>query len=279
MSQSTRATSSRGRKLTLPNVSRDSNSNRGNKSVDGGSGISEDNKAMVEYIIEYITDLMTEKLDAAIKEIVSKYEERDREVQQLKDEVTSLKNDLGEMTERLEDLESQGRSDNIIISGGALPETKAGENPVEVSSSVLRDKLKYICHPDEIVDAYRVGKRSSTQVPDRRSLVMKLRSRDVKRDVLKAARTVKPDSLYFRESLIPSRSTVLYALRRARRRCPDKIAAVGSMDGRVYLWLILPDPSARNKKIFINNRHQLNHLCDKSLGFPASELLDGESRD
>ena len=56
----------------------------------------------------------------------------------------------------------------------------------------------------------------------------------MKNDLLQACISGTPRDLYINESLTPGRAKVLFTLRLAKRRFPDKIAACGSHDGRVY---------------------------------------------
>jgi len=92
--------------------------------------------------------------------------------------------------------------------------------------------------------------------------------------LLRAARAVKPDNLYITENLTKTRSKILYGLRQAKRRFPRKINGCGSQDGRVFVWVTTPDPSAKNTKLFINTLVRFGELCEKTLGVDAADLFD-----
>jgi hypothetical protein len=248
--------------------------NTAQASTDDLSELSEESRT----IVEYLTNLMTSKLELAVSEIVRKIEEKDVIIGQLESQVEVLKVEVSTLTERLEDVEAQSRSDSIIISGSALPECKAGENSFSVTANIIKNSLNYNLPPNMVGTAYRLGRKTLSQSPDKRNILVKLNNKDIRNDILRAARTVKPNNLFFSESLIPSRATIFRALRQSRVRYPDKIAAVGSSDGRVYIWLKLPDANARNKKVYINSMSQLEHFCEKSLGVGAFELINPTQR-
>jgi hypothetical protein len=83
--------------------------------------------------------------------------------------------------------------------------------------------------------------------------------------------------MYVNESLTKTRSTVMYALRRAKRQLPEKISGIGSMDGRVCVWVKPPNPSAvgaRNTRMFVNTRKKLEEFCDEILNTPMASFIE-----
>ena len=62
---------------------------------------------------------------------------------------------------------------------------------------------------------------------------------------------------YINESLTPTRSAILYALRKAKRMSPGVVAGCNSENGRVYAYVKNRDAAGdvtRNKKLLINTR-------------------------
>ena len=57
---------------------------------------------------------------------------------------------------------------------------------------------------------------------------------DIKYDLLKACRTVKRKNLYTNESLKPTLSCILYGIRLAKKSFHNRIAGIGSSDGKVF---------------------------------------------
>lgn len=171
-----------------------------------------------------------------------------------------------DLCDRLDDLETLERRDMLVLSGDSVPLAAAGEITSRVAVDTLKLKLKCELKADDLLAAFRIGKKPVTQALDKRSIVIKLKHTDVKHDLLMSARRVKPHKLYINENLTPSRSTILYVLRRVKKMHPDKIDACGSYDGRIYAWLRSTQPGARNTKVFLNSENKLESFLDKSIG-------------
>ena len=102
-----------------------------------------------------------------------------------------------------------------------------------------------------ISTSHRTGpKPRSPQVEDKRNIIVKLCRRYLKGELLSACRKCKPN-FYINESLTPTRSAILYALRKAKRMSPGVVAGCNSENGRVYVYVKNRDAAgdvARNKK-------------------------------
>ena len=70
----------------------------------------------------------------------------------------------------------------------------------------------------------------------------------------------------------PHRAKLLYLLGVAKRKYGGKIAACGSMDGNLFIYLKPPNPSAKNQRLFINSMRKLEELCVKELNTTLSTL-------
>ena len=68
--------------------------------------------------------------------------------------------------ERLENLEFNERLNDLIISGGSVPEGKIGENTTMVVVDALKINMQYELPASSIVSAYRVGRPPAPQQPD-----------------------------------------------------------------------------------------------------------------
>ena len=112
------------------------------------------------------------------------------------------------------------------------------------------------------------------QGADKRNIMLKLCNSEIKKDILGACRGVKPLGLFINDDLIPSRATILFALRQAKKKFPSKIAAAcGSQDGRVFAFVKPPNPSAKNQKIFVNSMQKLEEFCSDTLNVQCENLL------
>ena len=56
-------------------------------------------------------------------------------------------------------------------------------------------------------------------------------------------------------------------------KLPHKIEGHGSMNGRVYMLLTPPDPSARPQRVSITDEAKLNTFFTREFGISPSELL------
>ena len=164
----------------------------------------------------------------------------------------------------------------VVISGDALPAASPGENVIETSRAVIASKLKVNVPLEELSSAYRIGKRNPSQAPDKRNILLSFKSSQVKTDVIKAARSIKPSVLFINESLTPSLATVLYGLRRAKRRFPERVTGCGSLDGRVYVWVRRSDHGDGNMRIFINSSSKFDEFCKNTLGLCSTEIFNDD---
>ena len=104
-------------------------------------------------------------------------------------------------------------------------------------------------------------------------MIIKLQNTQLKDDILRSSRTVKPAQLYVNENLTRSRTGLLSALRQAKKRCPDKLLSCWSRDGRIYAMLKSVSAQSNNVKVHISDKRKLEEVCEKSLGFQLSEVL------
>ena len=172
----------------------------------------------------------------------------------------------------MDNVEADGRMNDLILSGNVLPVHQRGENTRAVCVDVLKNHLKYEIPSEKILSAYRLGNKAANQEPDRRSILVRLTDRASKGDVIASCKTSKPAQLFINENLTPAKSKILFTLRAVKRRLPEKIRACGSRDGRIFVWMRAPSTAGRDSKIFINSQQQLYDLCVEKLNLSAEEL-------
>lgn len=220
--------------------------------------------------------LITERFDAALLEMERRMTEKDARIDTLDRRVAELEASVNTLSERLEDAECSERKDTLILSGPAIPSFTEGENSGSVSMSLLKLKLKINLKSEDILEAFRIGKRPIDQKPDKRSILIKLRRHEMKVDLLRSARKTKPEGLYLNESLSANRAAALFALRQAKRSYPEKISACGSVDGRIFVCIGTPGPSGRKPRIYINSKVKLEKLLSDEVGVTLDELTRGQ---
>ena len=134
----------------------------------------------------------------------------------------------------------------LFLSGGEISKCRPGlEGGVNIAE-LLERTLNYELSSSSLVSSYRLGVKPSGQSVDTRNILLVLRYYDTKRDIISACRMVKPKNFYDNDDLTPLRSELLYVIRQAKKRHPSKIVACGSHDGKVFMFLKPPNPSARN---------------------------------
>ena len=224
-----------------------------------------------------IVDAMTFHMETMKNELFAKIAEKDLVIETLNCEVVSLKATVSRLEEQIDEGEAYQRRETLLFSGRSLPLFSSNENTTEVLSRVLLDKLKYKLPKDSVSISHRLGP-IPTRGEDRRSIIAKLCRRDLKTDILKAAKTVKPENLYINESLTPVRRTIHYVLRKARKKYPEKITGISTLDGKVIVY-VKPNRANRNSrdiKFIINSRAKLDKFCNDILSTPLTTLFDGD---
>ena len=217
-----------------------------------------------------IVEIIMEKFDKLSQDITSKIEANQEKFDEMEREIRSLKNDNSEVRERLDGIEARERNDSVIISGAQLPKVTPDENPVGVSLDMFERVLKLKTNKENIRHAYRIGKSKSLS-DDRRSILVKFTDVDMRNDIVAACRTVKPPGIYVNENLIPVRAEIFSVLRHAKRRYPTQVAAVGTRNGDIYVWLKSPN-GERNQKLFLNTKSKLADFCENTLHISVANL-------
>lgn len=239
------------RKTTLPSVNADI------------SGLSEEGK--------FLYSLLSEKLD----KILERVSEREERILQLEQENATMKRDLTRISEKVDALESYERINDIIISGDALPIVSHGENVKQVFVEMLKIKLNYVLPSDKVLSAHRLGQKPAIQGSDKRSILVKLIDGGIKRDIIQACRSSKPQGIFVRDNLTPQRAAFYYALRQVKKR-NDRIEYCGSRDGRIFIWMKAANGEGRNIRVFVSSVASFKKLCSDELMIEADDFLGSD---
>ena len=225
-----------------------------------------------------IVAAITAQLDLFRAEFLNKLVEKDKEIDNLKLEVNTLKVKIANMEEIIDDADAYERRDTLIFSGDAIPQFKTGENCRDIVCNLAKDKLNLqIAHTD-VSTSHRLGKKPEDQRVDKRNIIVKLCRRDLKRDLINACKEKKPD-LFINENLTPLRNTIMYALRKIKGKFPNIVTGSASFEGRVFVWIKKPplpsDPAGteRKSRIPINTKFKLEDFCNKFLNTPLDTII------
>ena len=207
-----------------------------------------------------------------LKEEVCSLRSTVQEVTTLKEEVSYLRGRVEALTEKIDDGDAYERRDTLLISGDGLPPVAEGEDTSAIARDLIKEKLKINLQTNDISTSHRLGRKPASQGPDKRKIVLKLCRRDLKKDILFASKSLRPN-IYVNESLSPTRNTILFTLRKMRRLHPSVIKGSCSLDGRVFAWLA-PDPNSdRSVKVLVNNREKLRDLAVNNLGKTLEDFI------
>ena len=224
-----------------------------------------------------IVSVLSDKLDLFKDEFLNLLKVRDAEIHKLNKQVIDLQAEIHKLKENVDDGDAYERRDTVIFSGEELPLVSAGEIPTNVAVQVIKDKLNLNIPPTDISTSHRLGKTPSSQQPDRRNIIIKFCRRDTKHNVLAMCRKKKPSKFYVNESLTPTRSTVLYALRKMKRENGSRVTGTSTRDGKVYAWIKQSSsapPGSPGVMVPVNSHHALLEFSMKYMGKPLGNYIE-----
>ena len=218
-------------------------------------GLSNENKALALVIIQAVTNIMEKKLD----------DER-RESRNI---IENLERKLIAYQEKIDDLESYGRRNTMVISGPSMPTAVTDEDSIAVAVQLIQAKLDVPIVPEDICVAHRLGARKSNE-PDKRNIIVKFVRRTKKHEIYKACAVKKPRDLFFSDSLTRIRHTICFSLRQAKKRDPTKFGKIRTRDGNIRLELPNLDNPRTSTTVVVNTRAKLEDLLLTRLGIDSS---------
>ena len=163
------------------------------------------------------------------------------EVTSLHADVEGLKKANTALKLKIDATEAYERRDTVIISG-KIPQHFPEENTANLTVDLIRRKFPNItCTEADISVAHRVpSKRKENGRPKTMNIYAKLVRRDLKKKLVAASReqakSRSPDKIFINESLTPQRSAVFHALKDIKKKNPDKIKGVTTVEGKVHCF-------------------------------------------
>lgn len=189
----------------------------------------EDHKTLAKVITEIITARLNDKLSDMQNELA----EKDKQINFLKNDVTTLKCRVDDLELHLDDLDQYERRDAVILSGASLPPETTQENTTNVTIQAIKDQLKINIKESDISVSHRLGpKRQQVNRP----IIVKLVKRSLKQDLVGACIQLRPQ-LYVNESLTPKRRGLLNKILTIRKAHKQKFQQCYTQDGRITIKL------------------------------------------
>jgi len=224
-----------------------------------------------------LMEAMNVKLDQLFEEVSSFKKEfreilasKDRQISDLKIHVSNMNDRITKLEDRIADGDSKMRENNVILSGQDLPESRNGESCVEVVRSLFQQKLNLVVPTADIVSAERIGKQNATK----KNILIKMKNLSGKLNIIKSCKSVKP-SFYANDDLPAEKQTILYVVRQAKKKFPEKISGCSSNGGRLFAYMKpeIQNPSVsadavsnRNRRVQVSNLTKLKAFCNNELG-------------
>lgn len=227
------------------------------------------------------------KLDQMNKDISTMLEFQSTKMKPLLDLITGLQKEIqrkneviNDLENRVNDLEQNLKSDNIVISGLALQpgymsyasSVKPTTGGVDTSTpnmeySIESQVIKFFNNhqievgSNEIANCYRLGKMNKTQKPN--SILLQLISKKVKNRVLKNSSKLKGTSVFLNEDLSRRNAEVAGIARKYRRR--GDILKTWVRGGNIFIKMNGVTPESQSV-------HHIRNVADfVSIGLPVLE--------
>ena len=231
------------------------------------SDLSEDGKKIVFAI--------NARIDSVHSEFLRIISEKTKEIKDLKSEVGILRNKLTKMEEKVLDSETKERQNNMIFSGERIPDHQPGENCMQIIRNLMDTDLGTIIPSADIESAVRLGKVKNNQSdqPQKMSILVKFRN-PLHKSSIKSKCKVKKPKFFVNEDLPSEKQTILYVLRKCKKKYPNIVSGSASIDGHISAWIKpqSPNETAQNRRVSINSVEKLrqfctNYLCDELSSF------------
>jgi len=207
----------------------------------------------------------------SFKQLLAAITNKDTEIGTMKNKITNLEEKLAHVQEQLDTKNQNERGDSLIISG-ELPLVKTNENCSTIVRNLLRDGTSLNIAQHDISTAYRIGKKpSDPNQPDKRNICFKVCRRELKHDIKSACKQNKP-TFYINEQLTPTRTTIMYVLRKAKREFPNRILNARSTEGNITLALAADTPDSPPRRITVNSKRTLDDILQKAIGKTSADF-------
>ena len=240
---------------------------------------SKDGKAILPALVSLTQDFQ-EKFLAMFADLRSEFgklaeyaQSQEAKISQMDGEMKALKLQLIKMEEKVEDNDNYERRDTLVLSGNSLPPIQNNEICSQIVISMVKDVLKVNISPADISTAHRLNSRKNANQKD---VIVKFCRRNIKTDILTACRRVKPANFFINEFLTPQRQTIAFVLRKAKKELPNIVSGSTTFEGRNFVWVKPPNPSApgaKDSRVAINSYSRLVEFCTKTLQKPLTHFI------
>ena len=229
------------------------------------SGMSKEGKLICECLMSRIISYFDAKLA-----------DKEQLINDLSSSVEKLKKRVVLLEEAVDDNQAYEKRDTLVLSGD-IPEVRADEDCNVLVRTLLTERTGVTISEADISVAHRIGKKRD-QGPDKRSVLFKLCRRDAKGKIMAACKEKKPNKFFVNESLTPTRNTIMYVLRQAKKKHPNIFGNCRSQEGSVCVWLptigFEGHGNRQYRKSTVNSRRTLDELLSKLISETSGSFVD-----
>ena len=161
--------------------------------------------------------------------------ERENKYIEMQNECVSLKKTVAAQNDKIDELEQYTRRESLVLSGDVLPVAANNEDTTFIACKLINDKIgdhQLQIQPEDIAISHRLGNKPNNGT-DKRRIIARFVRRSLKFQVLKAARSKKPDNLFITESLTPTRQLITRALHKMRKDHPRIVTKYYTNNGSI----------------------------------------------
>ena len=142
----------------------------------------------------------------------------------------------------------------------------------ELDNKALTFLATLVIKSDDISTAHRLGRKPDGSRQDKRSIIFKLCRRDLKREIIQACRSQKPN-FYINEYLTPTRGTIMYVLRKAKQMDPTKIGNARTSEGSISVNIPAASGVSQGQRVQCNTKAALDQLLRAQLNLTSDHFV------
>ena len=230
-----------------------------------------------QLIITYMQDEFAKMKQDLKQEFTTMFSAKLKEVDELKEHVKTLSAKVLKLESLVDEADQYERRDCLILSGPAIPVVTSGENCKVIAQEAIKRVCRVEIETSDISTVHRLGKKPTSQQPDKRSLIVKFCRRDTKNDIYRSSRNQpRPSQLFVNESLSPSRRKIYSALREMKKKNPNLVNGCSTFDGKVYAYTKVHSTNTqpqRDRRHLISDFDGLKKFCHEYVKQPLDSFL------
>ena len=177
--------------------------------------------------LKELIDLQEKKFAAMETSFGRRLDEQDNKILEL----TRINTNLNFELQRIKKQESEKLSNNILLSGSAIPASFPSENLPQTVTGLIKTHTRYPLKESEIVSAERFGKMPEAGSPDNRGILVKLHRKESKVNIMTHTLATKPSGFFVNEQLTREMIDLYREARKLKKDNPSHIAVLYTRDG------------------------------------------------